>query len=192
MKGAADGGLFVPHSDDRLAGSKTGTSKSKKRAVEEEPAAAAGKGKGKGGAPPSRAPSPAPKPAPKAVAAPAKGAGKAAAAGEAAGAEPGTLLYYILGGHVADYMRLLQADTERPGAYERQFSQYIQAGITPDSIQGLYLEAHRKIRANPYREPAAAKGSRKSTRPKTPSLSDKVRRERLNAKLVAAGLDPLD
>jgi hypothetical protein len=171
-------------------GSKTGTSKSKKRAVEEEPAAG---GKGKGGAPPS----PAPKPAPKAAAAPAKAAGKAAAAGEAAageaaGAEPGTLLYYILGGHVADYMRRLQADTQRPGGYERLFSRYIQAGITPDTIQGLYLEAHRKIRANPYRECAAAKAFRKSTRPKTPSLSDKLMRKRLNAKLVAAGLDPLD
>jgi large subunit ribosomal protein L5e len=182
MKGAADGGLFIPHNDDRLAGSTTkAKSKKKKKGDEDEGTTAKGKGKG-------AAPKPAPKPAAAArKAADKPAAGKAAAAEKGGAVTPGTTLYFILGGHVADYMRQLQSDPQKPGAYERQFSRYIKAGITADMIQGLYLEAHKQIRANPDRKPPGVERY-KPKKPRTQKLSAEVRRAKLNERLEAAGL----
>jgi len=54
---------------------------------------------------------------------------------------------YLLGGHVADYMRLLhEKDTD---AYQRQFSQYVAAGIKADDLEKLYIKVHAAIRADP-------------------------------------------
>jgi len=53
----------------------------------------------------------------------------------------------ILGKHVSDYMQLLKGDDEE--AYKRQFSQFIQAGITPESLGDMYKKAHSAIRENP-------------------------------------------
>jgi len=39
---------------------------------------------------------------------------------------------HILGLHVADYMKALQADDD--DAYKRQFSQYIKNGVTAESV----------------------------------------------------------
>jgi len=54
---------------------------------------------------------------------------------------------YILGGHVADYMRLLQEEDEEK--YRDQFSKYIAAGVGADDLEDMYRECHSKIRANP-------------------------------------------
>ena len=53
----------------------------------------------------------------------------------------------ILGKHVTNYMKHLQA--EDPEAYERQFSKAIKAGLTGDKVEKLYKAAHTAIRANP-------------------------------------------
>jgi len=53
----------------------------------------------------------------------------------------------ILGAHVADYMRVLKDDDE--DAYKRQFSKFIAAGLSADSLEGMYKSAHAAIRANP-------------------------------------------
>jgi len=58
-----------------------------------------------------------------------------------------TLRKYIYGGHVADYMRLLQE--EDPEKYKKQFSHFIKEEITADNLEEIYKEAHGKIRANP-------------------------------------------
>jgi large subunit ribosomal protein L5e len=55
----------------------------------------------------------------------------------------------IFGGHVADYMRKLS--DEDSAKYQRHFSRYIKAGVTPDNIEGLYKKAHKAIRENPDR-----------------------------------------
>ncbi|KAF8820770.1 ribosomal protein RPL5 [Cardiosporidium cionae] len=55
----------------------------------------------------------------------------------------------IFGLHVADYMRYLQEND--PEKYNSQFSQYIKNNIDADSIEKLYAEAHKKIRADPTR-----------------------------------------
>merc|ERR1712198_512856 len=54
---------------------------------------------------------------------------------------------HIFGQNVAEYMRTLNDEDE--DAFKRQFSQYIKNGVTPDSIEGMYKNAHAAIRADP-------------------------------------------
>merc|ERR1719361_1776479 len=54
---------------------------------------------------------------------------------------------YIMGGHVGDYMTLLQEeDAEK---YQKHFSKYIAAGLSADDLEGLYEKVHAAIRADP-------------------------------------------
>lgn len=57
---------------------------------------------------------------------------------------------YIFGQHVANYMRHLQEAGD--DAYRAQFSRYIDAGIGPDNLEGLYTAAHKSIRADPLKK----------------------------------------
>jgi large subunit ribosomal protein L5e len=54
---------------------------------------------------------------------------------------------YIFGGHVADYMRSLQENSE--DAYNRQFTRYIAQGVDADGLEGVYKKAHAAIRKDP-------------------------------------------
>nr|AER35073.1 60S ribosomal protein L5 [Tieghemostelium lacteum] len=54
---------------------------------------------------------------------------------------------YIFGGHVADYMKILQAEDEE--RYKKCFSQYIKNNVTPKDIESIYQKAHAAIRADP-------------------------------------------
>lgn len=56
----------------------------------------------------------------------------------------------IFGHNVAEYMRLL-ADSDDE-TYRRQFGAYIKEGVTADSIEGMYKNAHVAIRADPGHE----------------------------------------
>jgi len=56
---------------------------------------------------------------------------------------------YIFGGHVADYMRLLQEKDEE--SYRRQFSRFVKAGVKPDDLEAIYAKVHKAIRAKPDR-----------------------------------------
>lgn len=62
---------------------------------------------------------------------------------------------HILGGHVAEYMRQLQADDEE--AFQRQFARFVKAGVAADGLEAMYTQAHAAIRADP-----APKASAKS------------------------------
>merc|ERR1739846_296717 len=54
---------------------------------------------------------------------------------------------HIFGQHVAQYMReLLDKDED---AYKKQFSQSIKNGVTADSIEDMYKNAHAAIRKDP-------------------------------------------
>jgi len=57
---------------------------------------------------------------------------------------------YIFGGHVADYMKLLEKDN--PERYKQQFSAYLDAGVKPGDIEAIYKKVHAGIRANPLPE----------------------------------------
>jgi len=61
---------------------------------------------------------------------------------------PETHKEHIFGGHIKEYMEALMEDDEE--AYQKQFSQYIAAEIGPDDIEDMYLEAHKKIREDPF------------------------------------------
>jgi len=54
---------------------------------------------------------------------------------------------YIFGGHVSDYMKQLAEEDEE--SYGRQFKRYVDAGIKPESLEGLYKKAHEAIRKEP-------------------------------------------
>merc|ERR1712080_725901 len=54
---------------------------------------------------------------------------------------------HIFGQHVADYMRHLIEEDE--DAYKRQFSRYIKAGITADTMEDMYKKCHAAIRKDP-------------------------------------------
>ncbi|XP_014777774.1 60S ribosomal protein L5 [Octopus bimaculoides] len=59
---------------------------------------------------------------------------------------------HIFGKHVANYMSTLQEENEE--TYKKQFSRYIKLGITPESIEKQYKNAHAAIRSHP--EPVTA------------------------------------
>jgi large subunit ribosomal protein L5e len=60
---------------------------------------------------------------------------------------PEVLRKYIYGGHIAAYMKKLQADD--PEAFKKQVSRYIKDKIGADQIEGIYKKAHAAIRADP-------------------------------------------
>jgi len=85
---------------------------------------------------------------------------------------------YIFGGHVSEYMTKLKEEDEEE--YNRQFSKFVSEGIDADSIEGLYKEAHSKIRENPNLEADPLKRGYFSTRdaPKDGSEPKKVKKNR--------------
>ncbi|KAM0946514.1 putative ribosomal protein L5 eukaryotic/L18 archaeal [Dioscorea sansibarensis] len=54
---------------------------------------------------------------------------------------------YILGGHVASYMRSLMED--EPEKYQSHFSGYLKNGLEADDIEEMYKKVHAAIRADP-------------------------------------------
>lgn len=80
-----------------------------------------------------------------------------------------TCAKYIMGGHVGDYMKLLQG--ENPDKFQSHFSQYIAQGIGPDDLEGLYEKVHKAIRADPSssvktsQKPDVSKYQKKAKKP---------------------------
>jgi large subunit ribosomal protein L5e len=58
---------------------------------------------------------------------------------------------YIYGGHVADYMRILEEEDEE--RYKKQFSRYHKEKIMADTIETIYRTAHALIRKDPTHKP---------------------------------------
>lgn len=96
-----------------------------------------------------------------------------------------TLRKHIFGGHVADYMKYLEA--EKPKSYAKQFSAYIAAGIKPEDIEGIYAKAHAAIRKDPSfvatKKKADAKKNFRSEKQTRLTLAQ--RKERVAARLAA-------
>jgi large subunit ribosomal protein L5e len=66
---------------------------------------------------------------------------------------------YIYGGHVAEYMTMLQDEDE--DRYKKQFSKFIEAGLCPDDFENMYKNAHARIRDDPTFKPTEKKGDYK-------------------------------
>jgi len=66
--------------------------------------------------------------------------------------DPKILRKHIFGGHVSDYMKLLQA--EDPEKYQSQFSDYIKAQVGPGDIEPMWTKCHAAIRKDPTHIPS--------------------------------------
>lgn len=86
----------------------------------------------------------------------------------------------IFGKHVADYLKMVKESNDDSG----MFTSMIKAGITPESIEGIYKKAHAAIRANPL----AVKKEKKNVAKKAfaTKKSTKTEKKANAAKKVAA------
>jgi len=113
-------------------------------------------------------------------------------------ADPEVHRKYIFGGHVSEYMTKLQGDDEE--AFNKQFKRFVDAGIGADDLEGLYTEAHKKIRANPnikraplekgyfHTREEARKGVVEKKRWRRAAISLQQRKARVRVKLTARGV----
>jgi large subunit ribosomal protein L5e len=112
-------------------------------------------------------------------------------------ANPDMVKDYIFGQNVANYMEALEEDDEE--AYKKQFSRFIAAGVTADSLEGMYESAHKAIRADPFKKRESNElgrfGTREGAKPEVvkkqwnmTKLSKKQRMGRVKQKLMARGL----
>jgi len=81
---------------------------------------------------------------------------------------------HIFGQHVGKYMQQLKDDDEE--TYKRQFSKYIENGITGDNIEEMYTKAHAAIREDPEHKPKEKK--QYTGKPKRWNRIKKSRQER--------------
>merc|ERR1719224_283074 len=61
----------------------------------------------------------------------------------------------ILGGHVGEYMEMLEE--EDPTKYEAHFAKFIAEGVDGGKVQDMYSDAHSKIKEDPSYTPKDAK-----------------------------------
>ncbi|KKZ66794.1 large subunit ribosomal protein L5e [[Emmonsia] crescens] len=61
-----------------------------------------------------------------------------------------TLRRYIFAGHVAEYMETLADDDEE--RFKSQFQKYIDDEIDAGDLEEIYTEAHKAIRADPFKK----------------------------------------
>merc|ERR1711988_1112170 len=86
---------------------------------------------------------------------------------------------YIFGGHVAEYMELLEE--EDPERYQTQFAKFIEKDIEGDSLEEMYQGVHEKIRENPEHEPTEKKDSYEPINPQ-PKRTYEERKAAVQAK----------
>jgi len=89
---------------------------------------------------------------------------------------------YIFGGHVAEYMELLEE--EDPDRYATQFAKYIEKEIEGDSLEEMYQNAHEKIREDPEFEPTEKQDSYEPPNPQE-KLTHAQRKAKVAAKKAA-------
>merc|ERR1712146_174052 len=70
---------------------------------------------------------------------------------------------YIFGGHVAEYMELLEE--EDPERYQTQFAKFIEKEIEGDGLEELYQGVHEKIREDPEHKPTDKQDSYEAINP---------------------------
>merc|ERR1711990_578411 len=86
---------------------------------------------------------------------------------------------YIFGGHVAEYMELLEE--EDPERYQTQFSKFIEKELEGDGLEDMYKEAHEKIREEPQYEPTEKQSSYEPKNPQ-PKRTYEERKAAIRAK----------
>jgi large subunit ribosomal protein L5e len=129
MKGAIDGGLFVPHSCKRLPGGNKLTGPKKEF-------------------------------------------------------NPKLLRKYIYGGHVSEYMKLLQA--KNPDKYQKQFARYVKAGKGPDDIEKMWTVVHSNIRKDPTHKKVERKNAPKKVKIHKNKTNLKQKKDKVKQKIASA------
>jgi large subunit ribosomal protein L5e len=87
---------------------------------------------------------------------------------------------YIFGGHVADYMRHLEA--EDPEKYQKHFSKYIAAGKGADDIEAIWTSVHANIRKDPAFKKVVRETAPKKVRTNKLRKNTKQKRARVEQK----------
>jgi len=87
----------------------------------------------------------------------------------------------IFGGHVADYMKSLEADDAE--AYAAHFSRFIKEGIKADGLEGMYKKAHAAIRKDPVAKLTTKKVPKEQKKYNHTKLTYEQRRAAVNKKL---------
>jgi large subunit ribosomal protein L5e len=90
---------------------------------------------------------------------------------------------YIFGGHVADYMRLLQESN--PTKYEKQFSAFVKAGVSADNLESMYDNAHKAIRKDPSYTKTEKKVPKEQKKYGPRKLTKEERQAKIDAKIAA-------
>ncbi|CAI0398290.1 unnamed protein product [Linum tenue] len=90
---------------------------------------------------------------------------------------------YLYGGHVANYMRILQED--EPEKYQTHFSEYSKRGIGPDEVEELYKKVHAAIRADPTAKKTGKPAPKEQKRHNPKRLTYDERRNKLIDRLKA-------
>jgi len=115
---------------------------------------------------------------------------------------PETVRKYILGGHIADYMKSLKDEDEE--RYNKQFKRYNEINLQSAGLEKMYLAAHKAIRADPNKKRDAKElgNFKQRTKPKPAtvekkdyrhhSLSLQQRKSRISQKLRARGVKHVD
>lgn len=96
---------------------------------------------------------------------------------------------YIFGGHVGEYMELLEDEDEE--RFRSQFQQYTDDEVTAEDLEELYSKAHEAIREDPFKK-AESEGPKKSKAEwkaeslkfKTVRLTREQRQERIQARIA--------
>jgi len=86
---------------------------------------------------------------------------------------------YIFGGHVAEYMELLEE--EDPERYQTQFAKFIEAELEGDGLEEMYTECHKKIREDPEYTPTEKKAKYDAINPQ-PKRTYEERKAAVQAK----------
>ncbi|XP_024389450.1 large ribosomal subunit protein uL18y [Physcomitrium patens] len=90
---------------------------------------------------------------------------------------------YILGGHVADYMKLLKED--EPEKYQSHFSGFIKAGVEAENLAEMYTSVHAAIRADPTQQKTEKKAPAEKRKWKIQKLTYDERQAALVKRLNA-------
>jgi large subunit ribosomal protein L5e len=90
---------------------------------------------------------------------------------------------YILGGHIADYMRLLKED--EPEKYQSHFSGFIKEGVEADDLADMYTKVHAAIRADPAQQKTEKKAPAEKRKWKIQKLTYDERQAALVKRLNA-------
>jgi len=95
---------------------------------------------------------------------------------------PDILRKHIFAGHVSDYMKLLKE--QDPTKFDRQFAEYVKAGLNPNDLESRWAKVHKLIRANPDPKKSKKEKPQKQKSFKKRKLTLAQRKDRAKQKLA--------